>query len=126
MTECNGVPARIFSFVLFLIVTASGRGMDNRPNILFIMADDHAWRAVSAYGEARNLIQAHNIDRLAREGIRFDRCLVCNSLWAPSRASVVTGTYSHINGFSTSPTPASTPPKSTSPNYSNRPATRPR
>jgi len=63
------------------------------------MSDDHAWQAVSAYGEARQLIQTPNIDRLAKEGMRFDRCLVNNALCGPSRASTLTGTYSHINGF---------------------------
>ncbi len=70
-----------------------------RPNILFIMADDHAWQAVSAYHEARQLIQTPNLDRLAHEGMRFDHCLVNNSLCGPARASIITGTYSHINGF---------------------------
>jgi arylsulfatase A-like enzyme len=70
-----------------------------RPNILFILSDDHAWQAVSAYGESRHLIQTPNIDRLAREGMRFDRFLVNNALCGPSRASFITGTYSHINGF---------------------------
>ena len=70
-----------------------------QPNILFIMADDHAWQAVSAYGDSRHLIQTPQIDRLAREGVRFDHCLVGNSLCGPSRASIITGTYSHINGF---------------------------
>ena len=69
------------------------------PNILFIMSDDHGWQAVSAYNEARHLIQTPNIDRIASEGMRFDRCLVVNSLCGPSRASVLTGTYSHINGM---------------------------
>ena len=70
-----------------------------RPNILFIMADDHAWQAVSAYSESRHLIQTPSIDRLANEGMRFDRCLVVNSLCGPARASIITGTYSFINGF---------------------------
>ncbi len=70
-----------------------------RPNIVFILSDDHAWQAVSAYGDSRDLIQTPNIDRLAHEGMRFDRCLVNNSLCGPSRASFITGTYSHINGF---------------------------
>src|SRR5580692_10485851 len=71
----------------------------SQPNILFIMSDDHAWQAVSAYGESRHLIETPNIDRLAREGMRFDHCLVNNALCGPSRASILTGTYSHINGF---------------------------
>ena len=70
-----------------------------RPNILFIMSDDHAWQAISAYGDSRHLIQTPNIDRLAHEGVRFDHCMVCDSLCGPARASIITGTYSHINGF---------------------------
>ena len=80
----------------------AGRGLaaeDNRPNIVFIFSDDHAWQAVSAYGESRHLIQTPNIDRLAKEGMRFDRCLVPNPLCGPSRATVLTGKYSHMNGF---------------------------
>ena len=68
-----------------------------RPNILFIMSDDHAWQAVSAYG--RGLNRTPNIDRIGREGMRFDRCLVTNSLCGPSRAAILTGKYSHLNGF---------------------------
>ena len=56
-----------------MLVTAASRwSAGNRPNILFIMADDHAWQAVSAYGESRHLIQTPNIDRLANEGNHFD------------------------------------------------------
>lgn len=69
------------------------------PNVVFIFSDDHAYQAISAYGDARQLIETPHIDRLAREGMRFDRCLVTNSLCGPSRATVLTGTYSHINGF---------------------------
>ena len=47
-----------------------------RPNIVFIFSDDHAYQAISAYGEARKLIETPNIDRIAKEGMRFDRCLV--------------------------------------------------
>ncbi|MDP4897330.1 MAG: sulfatase-like hydrolase/transferase, partial [Akkermansiaceae bacterium] len=68
-----------------------------RPNILFIFSDDHAWQAVSAYNSS--LIQTPNIDRIAEEGIRFDRCIIPNPLCGPSRATVLTGTHSHINGF---------------------------
>lgn len=69
------------------------------PNIVFIFSDDHAWQAISAYGESRKLLQTPNIDRLAREGMRFDRCLVTNSICGPSRATILTGKYSHLNGF---------------------------
>jgi len=70
-----------------------------RPNIVFIFSDDHGWQAISAYAESRKLIQTPNIDRLAEQGMRFDRCLVTDSLCGPSRATVLTGTYNHINGF---------------------------
>jgi len=69
------------------------------PNIVFVFSDDHAWQAVSAYGHAAKLNQTPHIDRLAREGMRFDRCLVPNSICGPSRATVLTGKYSHRNGF---------------------------
>ena len=67
-----------------------------RPNILFIMCDDHAAHAISAYGSRVN--QTPQIDRLAREGMRFDRCFAVNSICTPSRATILTGKYSHING----------------------------
>jgi len=67
-----------------------------RPNILYIMADDHAAHAISAYGSKVNTTP--NIDRIARQGMRFDRCFVTNSICTPSRAAIITGKYSHING----------------------------
>ena len=69
------------------------------PNIVFIFSDDHAYQAISAYNDPRRLIDTPHIDRLAREGMRFDRCVVPNSICGPSRASVLTGKYSHLNGF---------------------------
>jgi arylsulfatase A-like enzyme len=68
-----------------------------RPNILFIFSDDHAYQAVGAYGSQIN--QTPNIDRIAKEGVRFDRCYVTNSICGPSRACILTGKYSHKNGF---------------------------
>jgi arylsulfatase A-like enzyme len=70
-----------------------------RPNVVFIFSDDHAYQAISAYQDPRRLLDTPNIDRLAREGMRFDRCLVPNSICGPSRATVLTGKYSHANGF---------------------------
>lgn len=67
-----------------------------RPNILFIMADDHAYQAISAYGS--NLIQTPNIDRLAKEGMLFTEASVTNSICAPSRATILTGKHSHLHG----------------------------
>jgi arylsulfatase A-like enzyme len=69
---------------------------DSRPNILFIMTDDHAAHAMSCYGSKVN--QTPNLDRIAREGMRFDNCFVTNSICTPSRATILTGKYSHLNG----------------------------
>ena len=68
-----------------------------RPNILFIMSDDHAEQAISAYGS--KLIETPNIDRIAREGVLFQNAFVTNSICAPSRAVFLTGKYSHLNGL---------------------------
>ena len=66
------------------------------PNILFIFSDDHAQHAISAYGSKVN--QTPNIDRLAKEGTRFTHSFVSNSICTPSRATLLTGQYSHLNG----------------------------
>ncbi len=67
-----------------------------RPNLVFIMSDDHAAHAISAYGSVVN--HTPNIDRLAREGARLDAVYCTNSICTPSRASILTGAYSHVNG----------------------------
>lgn len=69
---------------------------DGRPNLLFIMADDHAAHAISAYGSRVN--NTPGIDRIADEGMRLDACFCTNSLCSPSRAAILTGTYNHVNG----------------------------
>ncbi|MEN2282097.1 sulfatase [Algoriphagus sp. SE2] len=66
------------------------------PNILFIMSDDHAYQAISAYGTGLN--ETPNIDRIAKEGALFTRATVTNSICAPSRAVLLTGKHSFING----------------------------
>ena len=66
------------------------------PNILFIMSDDHAYQAISAYND--RLIQTPNIDRIAKEGMLFTNACVTNSICAPSRAVILTGKHSHLNG----------------------------
>ncbi|MEJ5960790.1 sulfatase family protein [Pedobacter immunditicola] len=68
-----------------------------RPNIVIIISDDHAYQTISAYGS--KLMQTPNIDRIAKEGIRFDKAYVTNSICGPSRAVMLTGKYSHKNGF---------------------------
>lgn len=82
-----------------LMVTNAIAQTDKRPNILYIMSDDHAYQAISAYGsDVSKFAPTPNIDRIAREGIRFDRSFVENSLSSPSRACLITGLYSHQNG----------------------------
>ena len=74
--------------------------IDNRPNIVFIMADDHAVQAISAYGhEIGKMAPTPNIDRIADEGVIFNRSYCTNSICGPSRAVILTGKHSHINGF---------------------------
>jgi arylsulfatase A-like enzyme len=72
---------------------------DKRPNILFIMSDDHASHAMSCYGSKINATP--NLDRIAAGGVRFDNCFCTNSICTPSRAAILTGTYNHVNGVTT-------------------------
>ena len=71
----------------------------DRPNILFIFTDDHALKSLSAYGgPLAKIAPTPHLDRIAKEGMLFEHCLVSNSICAPSRAVVLTGKYSHLNG----------------------------
>lgn len=76
--------------------TAHKEERQKKPNILFIMSDDHAYQAISAYSD--HLIQTPNIDRIANEGMLFTNASVTNSICAPSRATILTGKHTHING----------------------------
>ncbi len=71
----------------------------NQPNILFVMSDDHPAQAIGCYDSRIN--KTPNIDRLAKEGMRFNNCFCTNSICTPSRASILTGKYGHKNGCST-------------------------
>ncbi|KAH7353138.1 alkaline-phosphatase-like protein [Pyrenochaeta sp. MPI-SDFR-AT-0127] len=68
---------------------------DKSPNILFIMADDHASKSISCYGAGIN--NTPNLDRIAKEGMLFNHCYVTNSICTPSRAAILTGTHNHVN-----------------------------
>jgi arylsulfatase A-like enzyme len=95
-------PVNILISLLFslLVFTSPLIADQERPNILFIFSDDHATQAIGAYGfPIAKLAPTPNLDRLAEEGMRFDRCLVTNSICGPSRATILTGKYSHLNGF---------------------------
>lgn len=73
--------------------------MSSQPNIVFVMADDHASKAISCYGAGIN--HTPHIDRIAARGMRFNHCYVTNSICTPSRAAILTGTYNHVNGVTT-------------------------
>ena len=84
---------RLFIFFLLFSVNTFGQ---QRPNIIYIMSDDHDADAISAYN--KKLISTPNIDRIARQGILFTRCFVGNSICSPARATLLTGQHSHKNG----------------------------
>jgi arylsulfatase A-like enzyme len=86
---------RLFCLLLAAMLPSAILAAD-RPNIVFIMTDDHAAHAISAYGSKINITP--NMDRLAKEGMRFSNCFVENSICTPSRAAILTGKYSHKNG----------------------------
>ena len=99
-------PPRTFLLVPLLALAglflASGatRAAD-RPNIVFIFSDDHAPNAISSYpgGIYDEVAPTPNIDRIAREGLLFENSFCTNSICGPSRASILTGKHSHLNGF---------------------------
>lgn len=88
----------LFLLALLILSACSEDKKENpgRPNILFIMADDHAYQAISAYSD--KLLKTPNIDRIANEGMLFTNACVTNSICAPSRATILTGKHTHING----------------------------
>ena len=80
----------------FCLTFVSCKQKISKPNIVFIMSDDHAFQAISAYGS--DLIETPNIDQIAEEGIIFNKAFVTNSICAPSRAVILSGKFSHLNG----------------------------
>jgi len=103
MSRLSICPFALFLVLSFSVVLAYGETAKkenaSRPNILFIMSDDHASHAIGCYGSRIN--QTPNIDRLADGGVRFANCFCTNSICGPSRAVILTGKYSHLNGFAT-------------------------
>ena len=93
-------------FILLIIFTTITNNIycqkddENRPNIIFILSDDHTTKAISAYGGLyKDIAPTPNIDRIANEGAILNNTFATNSICGPSRASILTGTYSHINGY---------------------------
>ena len=94
----------LIAIVLFPLVSFAQEkaAAKKRPNILFIMSDDHASAAIGAYNSwLAKVVRTPNLDRLAKQGIRFTNSLVTNSICTPSRAAILTGQYSHKNGVYT-------------------------
>src|SRR5215217_5089626 len=86
----------LFTVFLFAFFTASSQTA-KRPNIIIIISDDHALSTIGAYGAKYGATP--NIDRIAKEGAVFKNAFVNNSICAPSRAALLTGKYSHMNGL---------------------------
>ena len=85
----------LFALLFPLAVWAGGK----KPNILFMMSDDHASEAIGAYGSwLKDFVHTPTIDRLAAEGMRFTNVCCNNSICSPSRASIISGQYSHVTG----------------------------
>ncbi|MEC9002454.1 MAG: sulfatase [Planctomycetota bacterium] len=93
----RSIPWQTLLTTIIIASYALGTQAATRPNIVFVFTDDHAYQSISAYGSRIN--QTPNMDRIAREGIRFDNCYVTNSICGPMRAAILTGKYSHVNGF---------------------------
>ena len=91
--------SRFLNALVVAIMLASTGMAAERPNILWIFSDDHAYQAIGAYGgRFQPLNITPNLDRIAEQGMRFNRCYVGNSICAPSRATLLTGKHSHKNG----------------------------
>ena len=89
-----------FLHALFaLAIVGGGLVKAARPNMVIVLVDDHAFEAISAYGTyLKDHARTPAIDRLAKEGMRFDSFTCANSICSPSRATILTGQYSHTNG----------------------------
>ncbi len=89
----------ILAALVLSIMPGALRAEDTRPNIIYIMSDDHAAHAIGAYGSRlATLNPTPSIDRLAKEGMLFENAFCTNSICSPSRACVITGQYAHTNG----------------------------
>jgi arylsulfatase A-like enzyme len=86
-------------FITIFILTIGCINALEKPNIVWIFSDDHAFQTIGAYGgRLASLNNSPNIDSLAKEGMIFNRCYVGNSICAPARATLLTGKHSHMNG----------------------------
>ena len=99
LTSVVAVGGLILATSLLPKPTQAESDNQERPNVLFIMSDDHAAHAISAYGgRLAEIAPTPNLDRLANEGALFKNAFCTNSICSPSRACVLTGQYNHVNG----------------------------
>ena len=100
-----------FALLLFAGIASFATAADRKPNFVYVFTDDQRWDALSVVqkeqGEKGRFpwLKTPNLDRIAAEGVRFRNAFVVNSLCAPSRASLVTGQYGHVNGVTNNHTP---------------------
>lgn len=89
---------KIFGFLMILIISFGFCKKVEKPNIIWIFSDDHSYQTIGAYGgRLQNINMTPNLDKMAAEGMRFDKCYVENSICAPSRATLLTGKMSHMH-----------------------------
>ena len=98
MTKAFQLIKNILSLFLGIVLLISCSSKEERPNILFIMSDDHCERAIGVYNSRLSVLNpTPNIDEFAKEGMIFDNVFCTNSICTPSRATILTGQYSHVN-----------------------------
>ena len=96
----NKILLLVFCMTTFLGFSQNSSSSSSQPNIVFIFSDDHSTNAISAYGGLfKKLAPTPNIDQIAKEGALLENALCTNAICGPSRASILTGKYSHINGY---------------------------
>jgi arylsulfatase A-like enzyme len=99
MPGAAALSGRFMKSLLLSLALATGLQAAAPPNFVFIFCDDLTVQAISAYGHKLKLLETPHMDRIAKQGMLFERCLVPNSICGPSRAVIQTGKYSHRNGF---------------------------
>src|SRR5688500_11464436 len=97
-TESNHMRIQCLFLIALMstLLSLDGVAAAKQPNILFIFSDDHTRQAISAYKHPLKLIETPNLDRIAKEGMIFERCLVPNPICGPSRAVILSGKYTPV------------------------------
>ncbi|HRD82008.1 MAG TPA: sulfatase-like hydrolase/transferase, partial [Saprospiraceae bacterium] len=100
----NFIPAILLILGISMQVSAQIKGGSSdtqaRPNIIYIMSDDLTTQAISIYGGIyKDIAPTPNMDRIAKEGMLFHNVMCTNAICGPSRAAILTGNYSHVNGY---------------------------